>query len=102
MDKKDRELMVKIGKRLADIEKQHKEYMQVNEKLVKIIEKYAFKELPKPVIEKQPEINSMELEFFLQLDEKEVSDISQALRGSILEIMKRVGIKNMKCNISQE
>ena len=49
MDKKDRELMVKIGKRLADIEKQHKEYMQVNEKIVKIIEKYAFKELPKQI-----------------------------------------------------
>ena len=102
MDKKDRDLLLKIGKRLSDIEKQHKEYTQVNEKLVKIIEKYAFKELPKPVIEKQPEINSMELEFFLQLNEKEVSDISQALRNSILEIMKRVGIKHIKCSISQE
>lgn len=102
MDKKDRELMVKIGKRLADIEKQHKEYTQVNEKLVKIIEKYAFKETQKPVIKKQSEINSMELEFFLQLDEKEVSDISFALQKSILEIMRKVGIKHMKCSISQE
>lgn len=102
MDKKDRDLIVKIGKRLGVIEKQHKEYTEVNEKLVKIIEKYAFKELPKPVIEKQPEINSMELEFFLQLPEKEVADISLALRNSILEIMRKVGIKQMKCNISQE
>lgn len=102
MDKKDRDLIVKIGKRLGVIEKQHKEYTQVNEKLVKIIEKYAFKELPKPIIEKQPEINSMELEFFLQLSEKEVGDISIALRKSILEIMRKVGIKHMKCSILQE
>lgn len=90
MDKKDRELIVKIGKRLGDIEKD----------LQKL--KKPKQEIKHEAVIKMTEINSMELEFFLQLDEKEVSDISIALRKSILEIMKKVGIKNIKCNISQE
>ena len=90
MNKQDRELIVKIGKRLGDIEKD----------LQKL--KKPKQEIKHEAVIKMPEINSMELEFFLQLDEKEVSDISKALRASILEIMKRVGIKHIKCNISQE
>jgi hypothetical protein len=94
MDKKDRELMVKIGKRLGTIEKELKQMKKPKQEVMDTV----VMKIP----EIKSEINSMELEFFLQLPEKEVADISVALRTSILEIMRKVGIKQMKCNISQE